>query len=96
MAIFSDNFSEKGEFETQTEAKTSSGAGFGDKTALNLPIKSKYSGSRTSSGSARSLRTAVKMPERDPLSKAVDFFFKFRGFQVEYTLIDTIYRKIIF
>lgn len=78
MAILTENFSEKGDFEIQKRSL--------DKAALVLPIKSKYSGSRTSlsSGSARSLRSAMKKaPDRDQNAKAVEFIFKFRGFQAE-------------
>ena len=43
------------------------------------------SGSRTSlgSGSVRSFKAALSTEERHPLSKVVEFNFKFRGFQAE-------------
>ncbi len=85
MAILQENFSEKGEFELAKIRKPSVQASPGDRSGLVLPIKSRYSGSKSSlsSGNARSLKTAMKMPERDPDARAVEFNFKFRGFQAE-------------
>ena len=82
MAILVENFQEKGEFELTKNVPNKPNF---DKNALNLPVKSRYSGSRTSlsSDSVKSLRTAMKIDERHPLSKVVEFNFKFRGFQVK-------------
>ena len=83
MAILVENFQEKGEFELTRNAPKKPNF---DKNALVLPVKSRYSGSRTSlsSDSVKSLRTAMKIDERHPLSKVVEFNFKFRGFQVKF------------
>ena len=58
-----------------------------DRNSLTLNVKSRYtSGSKTSltgSGSVKSLRAALSREDRHPLSKVVEFNFKFRGFQAE-------------
>jgi vacuolar protein sorting-associated protein 13A/C len=82
MAMLQSNFSEKGEFETSAAAAAASSRAGKDSSKLQLPVRSKYSGSRTSLSSIsslKSLRTAMNVPERDPDAKAVEFSFTFRG-----------------
>ena len=89
MAILVENFQEKGDFElSKNEPKRSPRPQILDRNSLTLNVKSRYtSGSRTSltgSGSVKSLRAALSVDqERHPLSKVVEFNFKFRGFQAE-------------
>ena len=79
MAILTENFSEKGAFQTASATRTGQP---NDRSALTLPVRSKYSGSRTSLASTSSLIEAMKLPERDPETKAVEFDFRLHGLQV--------------
>ena len=80
MAILTENFLEKGAFQTVSSA----GSGrANDRSALTLPVKSKYTGSRTSLSSTSSIREAMQVQGRDPETKAVEFNFKLRGLQVQ-------------
>ena len=90
LAILQNNFSEKGEFELLGPKIKKTAAGgtpstTKDRTSLMLPLKNKHSsGSRTSLSSERSiksLRSAMKVPERDPDARVVEFSFQFRGFK---------------
>ena len=78
MAIILENFGEKGAFESAAKEAPAN-----DRSAMSLPVKPKYSGSRTSLASNSSLLEAMKVPERDPEVKAVEFSFKLRGLQVQ-------------
>jgi hypothetical protein len=80
MAILTENFGEKGAFKT---AQTSNPTSANDRSAMTLPVKTKYSGSRISLTSTSSLLEAMKVPERDLEVKAVEFNFKLRGLQVK-------------
>ena len=81
MAILTENFGEKGAFETVSTAPKS---GAMDRSALTLPVKSKYNGSRTSIASTNSLLEAMKATPRDPECKAVEFKFILHGLWVNY------------
>ncbi len=86
MAILTNNFLEKGSFEVTRENESILNRK--EKKDLNLPLKSRRSasGSRTSLLSEQSiqqLQTVLKVPERDPESRAVEFIFKFRGFRAD-------------
>ena len=76
MAFISENIGEKGAFQTAPALPAT------DRSAMTLPVKPKYSGSRTSLASNSSLLGAMKVPERDVEVKAVEFSFKLRGLQV--------------
>ena len=85
MAILAENFSEKGVFEMNSLKRLPSRRP--DRASLNLPLKNRYSsgGSKTSlssNSSIKSLKTSMKMDERDPDAKGVEFNFKFKGFEV--------------
>lgn len=83
MAILTENFGEKGAFKTMKAAGTGQA---NDRSALTLPVKTKYNGSRSSLASTSSLLEAMKSQERDPEVKAVEFSFKLRGLQVTHVL----------
>ena len=80
MAIISENFGEKGAFQTVVSSATAGHAK--DRSALTLPVKSKYNGSRTSLSSTSSLLEAMRVTQRDPEAKAVEFNIKLRGLWV--------------
>lgn len=90
MAV-TENFGEKGAFQT-AKASTASASVANDRSAMTLPIsvKPKYSGSRTSLVSNSSLLGAMKVPDRDPEVKAVEFSIKLRGLSVNMISTDTI------
>ena len=90
MAILMENFSEKGNFEVSSLKRPPSARP--DRTSLNLPLKNRYSSggskaSLVSNSSIKSLKTTMKIDERDPEARGVEFYFKFRGFQVRIYMI---------
>lgn len=94
MAIISENFGEKGAFQTVVPSATAEPAK--DRSALTLPVKSKYTGSRTSLVSTSSLLEAMRVTERDPEAKAVEFNFKLRGLRVSTVSDYVIQLKLVF
>ena len=95
MAILINNFSEKGSFESSKKPPPADSAALNAlttsrKSEMSLPLKKRYS-SQSSMGSQHSaqLQEALKMPERDPEARGVEFEFTFRGFKADLHSGDT-------
>ena len=81
LALLQSNFSEKGAFDSQPEAALS----VGRSAKLDLPLKSAYSGSRSSISSRKSaLMSMMSTSEgRHDEAKQVEFSFKFWGLKAK-------------
>ena len=81
MALLQSNFSEKGAFASQQDVTLSAGRS----AKLDLPLKSTYSGSRSSISSRKSaLMTMMSTSEgRHDEAKQVEFSFKFMGLKAK-------------
>ena len=81
MALLQSNFSEKGVFESSPDATSAVGRG----AKLDLPLKSAYSGSRSSISSRKSaLMSMMSTSEgRHDEAKQVEFSFKFWGLKAK-------------